>query len=123
MSKNRVGKKRNRIRNELQSLGIDIENLQYTCDPNKIPTAREGYAMLRHYAKKKKYKSNWAMAQHRNIYGDWPSRTWNSDPLMVPNPALLEYVYAAASAWRQERDKAAAEHDEILLAQKARERQ
>ena len=98
--KHRVGKKKNRLKRELESLGIDINNIEYSCDSDKLPTKRISFGMLRHFAKQKGYKGGWAMAQYRTIYSEWPVRKWNSDPLIVPNSALKEYIFASARAYQ-----------------------
>ena len=99
--KNRVGKKKNRIKKEMESLGIDVDNLQYSCEEDSLPTKRISFGMLRHFAKRKSYKSGWAIAQYKNIFGSFPVRSWNSDPLIIPNSALKEYVYASARAYME----------------------
>jgi len=99
--KRRVGKKKSKLINELESLGIDISNIKYSCEEDKLPTKRIAFGMLRHFAKNKGYKNGWAMAQFRNIYSEWPVRKWNADPMIVPNTALKEYVYASARAYAE----------------------
>ncbi len=102
--KNRVGKKKNRIRKELSALGIDVDNIEYSCESDKLPTKRISFAMLRHFAKSKGYRSGWAMAQFKTIYLEWPNRKWNSDPLIIPNSALKEYIYASACAYMESKN-------------------
>lgn len=96
--KHRVGKKKNRIKKELSALGIDVDNVEYICNSDKLPTERISFSMLRHYAKSKSYKPGWAMAQFKTIYMKWPNRKWNSDPLIIPNNALKSYIYASAKS-------------------------
>jgi hypothetical protein len=99
-----MSKKKNRLKNDLQALGIDIENIPFSGDPQKLPSARESFAMLRHYAKRKGYKSAWALVQHKSIFGSWPARRWHSDPLIIPNFAVLGYIQAAARNYHLQKE-------------------
>ena len=115
----RRGKKNYGVRDELLALGVDVNNLECSIDPDQLPEPRIGFGMLRHFAKRKSYKTGWALAQYRNIYETFPPREWNSDPLIVPNRRLMSYVYAAAEAWRKDQEEKAIQSDQIKLAHKA----
>jgi superfamily II DNA or RNA helicase len=53
------------------------------------------YAQLRWVCRERGYKPGWSSNKHREKYGEWPPRAWNSDPLFEPTRGLMKWLNAS----------------------------
>jgi DNA repair protein RadD len=73
-----------------------------------IPEMRDQlafYAELRGFGAEKGFKAGWAAHKFRELYGDWPPREWNRQPLVKPSEETRRWIKSKAIAWLKSRDR------------------